>query len=799
MRNLFDIMGGELRQDEIIGDLFAGGGGASSGIRMALGRDPDFAVNHNPKAVAMHTANHPDTEHFTEDVWSVTPSRATRGRPVGLLWASPDCTHFSKAKGGAPHRDERIRSLAMVLTDKWIPEARPRVIIMENVEEFRSWCDLIPKVDAKGNPVYDKKTGLRVMVPDKSKIDENGHGNLYKAWLRKFRRYGYKVQDKEMRACDYGSPTIRKRLFIIARCDGQPITWPKPTHGDPKSEAVKSGRLLPWRTAAECIDWSIPCPSIFDTAAEIKAKYGVRANRPLAEKTLKRIAEGIRRYVLEAENPFVVNLTHGVRIEDVAEPMKTVTGANRGEKAVVSPVISSPAHSKSTGRSKYVWAPGEPLRTVTSGGGFSLVTPHLTEHANGSSQRNFDAQEPLRTQCAQVKGGHFALVSPLLEAHYAGQGSKALRVPDIQEPMRTVPTENRFGLVSPTLVQTGYGEREGQAPRVPGLDKPLGTAVAGGVKHALVGAALVGAGGPSYGGKPVSTDRPMGTLMTENHQALAAASLIKNNENNAPTDPDAPLHTITTGGRHIACSAFLAKHFGGVVGAPLGQPAPTVTTVDHNAVVAAHIDRPFGMSKGNDVAAPLGTTTADGGGHSALVATNLSAFYGKSVGQDMEEPALTVTSKERHALVASNMVKMRGTNTASPSDEPLHTVSAGGLHHAEVRAFLMKYYSEGGQDQAADDPMHTLTTKARMGLVTVEGEEYVIADIGMRMLQPRELFRAQGFPDSYIIDMVLIDDKWVPLSKTDQVRFCGNSVCPDMAAALVLANVELRTAEEVAA
>jgi DNA (cytosine-5)-methyltransferase 1 len=691
MRNLYDIMGGGLRQDEIIGDLFAGGGGASTGIRMALGRDPDFAVNHNPLAVAMHRANHPDTEHFTEDVWSVTPSRATRGRPVGLLWASPDCTHFSKAKGGAPHRDERIRSLAMVLTDKWIPEARPRVIIMENVEEFRSWCDLIPKVDAKGNPVYDPKTGLRVMVPDKSKIDKNGHGNLYKAWLRKFRRYGYEVQDKEMRACDYGSPTIRKRLFIIARCDGQPITWPEPTHGDPKSEAVKSGKLLPWRTAAECIDWSIPCPSIFDTSKEIKSKYGVRANRPLAEKTLKRIAEGIRRYVLEAEKPFVVNLTHGVRLEDVDEPMKTVTGANRGEKAV--------------------------------------VTPFLTEHANGSTQRNFNVQEPLRTQCAQVKGGHFALVSPLLEAHYAGQGARALRVPDIQEPMRTVPTENRFGLVSPTLIQTGYGEREGQAPRVPGLDKPLGTAVAGGVKHAVV-------------------------------------------------------------------SAFLAKHFGGVVGAPLEQPAPTVTTVDHNAVVAAHIDRPFGMSKGNDVAAPLGTTTADGGGHSALVASNLALYCGQSVAQDMDEPARTVTGHERHGLVASNLVKMRGTNTASATDEPLHTVSAGGLHHAEVRAFLMKYYSEGGQDQGADDPMHTLTTKARMGLVTVEGEEYVIADIGMRMLQPRELFRAQGFPDTYIIDK---GADGVPLTKTDQVRMCGNSVCPPMAAALVRANVELKTAQEAAA
>ncbi|WP_285905731.1 DNA cytosine methyltransferase [Pseudodesulfovibrio pelocollis] len=635
MRSLFDITG-SASGDEIVVDLFAGGGGASEGIRMALGRDPEAAVNHNPLAVAMHAANHPGTVHFTDDVWAVSPSWVTQGRKVGLLWASPDCTHFSKAKGGAPVRNDRIRSLAMVLVDKWIPEVRPRIIIMENVEEMTTWGPL----DCRG------------------RIIDAAKGDTFRAFIRRIRRAGYAVEWRELRACDYGAPTIRKRLFLIARCDGQPIVWPAPTHGDPKSEAVQAGELLPWRTAAECIDWSIPCPSIFDTSEEIKAKHGINAKRPLAEKTLKRIAEGIRRYVLEAERPFVVNLTHGVRLEDVAEPMRTVTGAHRGEKAVVTPCISSPAHSTSTGRSKYVWGPLEPLRTVTGGGGFTLV-------------------------------------SPMLEAHYGGDGARAMRLPDIQEPLRTMSTENRFGLVSPTLIQTGYGEREGQAPRVPGLDKPLGTAVAGGVKHAVV-------------------------------------------------------------------SAFLAKHFTGVVGAPVTAPAPTVTTVDHNALVAA----------------------------------SLSAFYGKSVGQEAGEPSLTVTSKERHALVASNLVKLRGDNVGQPSDQPLATVSAGGTHHAEVRAFLMKYYSEGGQDQAASDPMHTLTTKARMGLVTVAGQEYYIADIGMRMLQPRELFRAQGFPDSYIIDRGA-DGR--PMTKTDQVRMCGNSVCPPMAAALVAANVALRVAGEVAA
>ncbi len=677
MRTLFDISGGSQLQDEITVDLFAGGGGASEGIRIATGKNPAAAVNHNPKAVAMHKVNHSDTVHFTDDVWSVSPSWVTKGRPVGLLWASPDCTHFSKAKGGAPIRCDKIRSLAMVLVDKWIPEVRPRVIIMENVEEFTTWGPL----DNRG------------------RIIESAKGDTFRQFINRLRRAGYKVEWKELRACNYGAPTIRKRLFLIARCSGQPITWPEPTHGDPKSEAVQSGELLPWRAAAECIDWSIPCPSIFDTSEEIKAKYGINAKRPLAEKTLKRIAEGIRRYVLEAAEPFIVKGNHTA----------SYYNCFRGQDI------------------------NDPLQTVTKDPGFSVVAPHIQKMRTGAV--GHDMRSPMHTVTAGGKakrmstGNPLALTVPVLEAHYAGEGSKAMRLPDIQEPMRTIPTENRFGLVSLTLIQTGFGERDGQAPRVPGLDKPLGTAVAGGVKHALIGAALV-----------------------------------KNNENNAPTDPGAPLHTITTGGRHIACAAFLAKHFGGVVGVPLEQPAPTVTTVDHNAVVAAHIDRPFGMSKGNDVAAPLGTTTADGGGHSALV--------------------------------ASNMVKMRGDNIGQPTNEPLATISAGGTHHAEVRAFLMKYYSEGGQDQAAGDPMHTLTTKARMGLVTVEGEEYVIADIGMRMLQPRELYRAQGFSDTYIIDRDADGNK---ITKTDQVRMCGNSVCPPMAAALVRANVELKTASEVAA
>lgn len=361
-------------------------------------------------------------------------------------------------------------------------------------------------------------------------------GQTFFLWSRRLERLGYRVEWRELRACDYGAPTIRKRLFLVARCDGMPIEWPEPTHGDPKSEAVRSGRLLPWRTAAECIDWTIPCPSIFER------------KRPLADATLRRIAKGVMRYVVNSANPFVV--------------------------------------------------PGN-------------VAPILTEHANASSPRCMPADEPLRTICANVKGGHHALVS-----------------------------------------------------------------------------------------------------------------------------------------------AFLAKHYGGVVGSDLSNPIGTVTSVDHHSLVTASLMRQFGKSVGSGAEEPVGTITAGGGG--------------------------------KTGLVTSHLVKLRGTcRDGQPVDFPAPTITASGTHIGEVRAFLLKYY---GSDQAPrlDEPMHTVTTRDRFGLVTVRGEQYWIVDIGMRMLAPRELFRAQGFPDSYIIDPEYAGK---PLTKTAQVRMCGNSVSPWPAAALVRANM----------
>lgn len=456
---------------ELIVDNFAGGGGASTGIEMATGRAVDIAINHDKTAIAMHTVNHPTTTHYNESVWDVDPRKLVDGRPVGLAWFSPDCRHFSKAKGSAPV-SKQVRGLAWVVL-KWAGTVKPRIIILENVEEFLTWGPLT--TDEKGN-----------LVPCPKR-----KGQTFKAFINAIKRQGYNVEWKELRACDYGAPTIRKRLFLIARCDGQPICWPEPTHGK---------GLKPYKTAASIIDWSLPCPSIFTR------------KKPLAENTLKRIAEGLKRHVFETKKPFVIQNN----------------------------------------------------------------TSFLTECANASGHRSFDLNEPLRTQCANVKGGHFALVS-----------------------------------------------------------------------------------------------------------------------------------------------AFLAKHYTGCAGQPLTKPAGTVTTWDH------------------------------------------------------------------HALVTSHLIKMRNNQHSQSLNEPMPTITAGGTHVGEVRAFLMKYYGNSTNGQSLREPLHTVTTKERYGLVTIKGQDYQIVDIGMRMLQPHELYAAQGFPKNY---QFTHRADGTPITKTEQIAKCGNSVCPPVAAAIVKAN-----------
>ena len=502
---------------ELVVDLFAGGGGASLGIEQALGRSPDVAVNHSSDAIAMHQANHPDTVHMQCDVFEVDPLVATGGKPVGLLWASPDCKHFSKAKGGKP-RSKKIRSLAWVVV-KWAKTVHPRVIMLENVEEFVTWGPLGPD-----------------QQPDPTK-----KGQTFKRWVAQLRACGYKVEWKELRACDYGTPTIRKRFFLIARCDGRPITWPVPTHGKPDSIEVRKGKRHPWRTAAECLDFTLPCPSIFLTKEEGRA-IGVK--RPLAEATMKRIAKGVKRFVLDAAQPFIVGV-----------------GGRMGQ---------SPERSIN-----------QPMQTVTSKADACLAMPVITEHANASRAAIWSPSEPLRTQCAEVKGGHFALAT-----------------------------------------------------------------------------------------------------------------------------------------------AFLEQANGGFYDGP-----------------------------GRSVEDPAGTVCAQG-------------------------------SMQR--LVTSQMVKLRGDNVGAPTDTPLHTVSAQRFHHAEVRAFLIAYYGNEKDGRNLPEPMGTVVSRERFGLVTVDGTDYAIADIGLRMLTPRELFRAQGFPDSYVIDRGANGRR---LPKDAQVRACGNSVCPPLARALVAANL----------
>ena len=289
----------------LIIDSFAGGGGASTGIAMALGRSPDIAINHNATALAMHEANHPDTLHLSKNIWQVDPMDAVGNRPVGLAWFSPDCKHFSKAKGGKPVK-RNIRDLAWTVV-LWARRARPAVIIVENVEEFEDW-----------GPLTERAPGVFVPCPDRA-------GETFKVWVKDLKRLGYRVEWKQLVAADYGAPTTRKRLFLIARRDGKPIAWPRPTHAKPATDGSVPAGMHPWRTAAEIIDWSLPCPSIFETAEEIMAKHGVRAIRPLAENTMKRVARGVQRYVLEAAEPFVVKFQTGSTGSPIGSPLPTVT------------------------------------------------------------------------------------------------------------------------------------------------------------------------------------------------------------------------------------------------------------------------------------------------------------------------------------------------------------------------------------------------------------------------------------------------------------------------------------------
>lgn len=616
-----------MRDSEIIVDNFAGGGGASTGIEMATGRSVDIAINHDPNAVAMHTTNHPDTLHYCESVYSIRPKVATAGRPVGLAWFSPDCRHFSKAKGAKPV-EKSIRGLAWIVI-RWALDVGPRVMMLENVEEFKTWGPLLA-AEMRPDPARIGET-FRAFVGMLTTGIPAEHPALVECCeflelspesdqaKRLVAGLGYDLDCRELRASNLGTPTIRKRFFMVMRRDNQPIVWPEATHGDPKSAAVLAGKLAPFRTAAECIDWSIPAPSIFDR------------KKPLAQNTLKRIARGIQRYVVDSDEPFIVKCNH------------------------------------TTTRGKYDCFRGqalsEPLQTITKTHGYALAVPTLAPFLAGNGGSEYQAKpRPLNKPVHTIlKQSRSCLIAPVIARQFgASIGHRA------DEPSATITAGGggKSQLVAPTLIQVGYSERPGQAPRVPGLDKPLGTVVAGGGKHAVV-------------------------------------------------------------------TAFLEKHYGGNYNGPgvgLDEPAHSVTTVDH------------------------------------------------------------------HALVTSHLVKLRGTcRDGQRTSEPMPTITAGGQHVGEVRALLA---ANDYDERRADQVKEFLNSFGVSELVTIKGIVYRIVDIGMRMLQPRELYRAQGFPEWYIIDR---DYRGVKYAKDKQVARCGNAVPPPFAEALVRANLpEMCQAREAA-
>lgn len=545
---------------ELIVDNFAGGGGASTGIELATGYSVDIAINHDPEAIKMHKANHPNTKHYCENVWAVDPVKACNGHPVGLAWFSPDCKHFSKAKGGKP-KDKNIRGLAWVAC-RWAGLVRPRVIMLENVEEFKTWGPL----NRGHHPIKSKQ------------------GKTFERFVQQLTDLGYKVEFRELVAADYGAPTMRKRFFMIARCDGKPIVWPEPTHGPADSEAVKAGRLKPYVGAYTQIDFSRPCPSIFDTSEEIKEKYGIRAVRPLAPKTMERIARGLKKFVLNNPEPFIIQCNHGGerRPNDIRDPMPTITGKH----------------------------------------GYGIVEPTLAPY--------------MGTNTTNHPGGN------------------------CKNPIHTITTGNQQCLISPTLIQyhseTAQGEVRGQT--------------------------------------------------------------IKD-----------PIMTVDGSNRYGLVTSFLHKYY-------------------------------------------------DGG-------------Y-KGAGDSIENPLPTVTSWDHNSVVTANLIQMNNHCDGKDIRQPLPTITAGDGHFGEVRAFLIKYYGQGtGQDIKA--PLDTVTAQDRFGLVTIEGVDYQIVDIGLRMLEPKELYGCQGFPDDYIIDH---DYTGKTYPRSEQVRRCGNAVCPPIPAALVKANLpELCVAE----
>lgn len=434
---------------EIIVDSFAGGGGTSTGIELATGRPVDAAINHDPDAILMHKTNHPYTEHYQASVWDVDPRDVCRGRPVGLFWASPDCKHFSKAKGGKPV-EKKIRGLAWIVL-RWAGTVRPRVIILENVEEFQTWGPV-----RKGKPV--KKLS----------------GQTFHKWISQLEALGYAVEWRELVAADYGAPTTRKRFFLVARCDGAPIVWPEPTHAPAGSREVLEGRKKPWRSAAEIIDWSLPCPSIFDTREQIREKYGLSAKRPLRPNTMRRVIRDVDKFAIKNPEPFLVVVNHAgdFRGQDAAAPLQTVT-AKHGYYCVASPVMAPlTMHNNENATGTGIT---EPTHTQVSKAEECVVAPALIQYHTEQTERGRGqgVAYPLMTIDASNRYG---LAAASLVKYYGSDQHGQ----NIREPLHTVTAKDREGLTMAHMAKF-YGTEFGES-----MGRPLSTVTASGAHHGLV-------------------------------------------------------------------------------------------------------------------------------------------------------------------------------------------------------------------------------------------------------------------------------------------------------------------------
>lgn len=468
--------------DEIIVDSFAGGGGASTGIELATGRVVNVAINHDPDAILIHRTNHPHTEHYQASVWDVDPVEVCRGRKVGLLWASPDCKHFSKAKGGKPV-DKNIRGLAWIVL-RWAGTVRPRVIMLENVEEFQTWGPV-----RKGKPVK-KLTG-----------------KTFHKWLSQLQNLGYAVEWRELVAADYGAPTTRKRFFLIARCDGLPITWPEPTHAPADSQEVKAGKKKPWRSAAEIIDWTLPCPSIFDTREQVREKHGLNAQRPLRPNTMRRVTRGVDKFVIKSGNPFLVIVNHAgeFRGQSLGDPLQTIT-AKHGY-GVANPVMAPlTMHNNENAVGTAIT---DPVNTITgsgAGGHQMLITPALAAIGQtGGGDRGRSVTEPTHTQVSKAEE---CVVCPAMIQYHTEQ-SEHVRGQAVTDPIMTIDASNRYGIAAATLTKYYNTCQHGQ-----------------------------------------DVNEPLHTIMAKDREGVTLASLVKMKGTNLGGPATEPVQTITAGGGH---------------------------------------------------------------------------------------------------------------------------------------------------------------------------------------------------------------------------------------------------------